>query len=78
MLTQKDLDEIEKRLKDVFATKAELLKHRSDLMNKLDKILKEILASREVQEITGPQVSNHETRISKLEDIHPSGKHAFT
>jgi len=62
-------------LKD-FATKDDLLKHRSDLMNKLDKILKEILASREAQKIIGPRVSDHEQRITSLEKIHPQGKHA--
>ena len=84
MLTQQDLDKIEQKLKDFatkddlkdFATKDDLLKHRSDLMNKLDKILKEILASREAQKIIGPRVSDHEQRITSLEKIHPQGKHA--
>ena len=76
-LTQKDLDEIERRLQDVFATKDDLLKVKSDLINHLDKILKEIIASRQEQTIIGHQVTENHQRISALEQIHPGGQHPF-
>lgn len=41
-LTQRDLDEMENRLGDVFVTKDEFAIYKSELMNKLDKILKGI------------------------------------
>ena len=66
-LTEKDLDEIEKRLSGVFATKEDFVSYKSDLIDKLDKILKEILTSREEQSVLAHQVSNHEDRITVLE-----------
>lgn len=48
-------------------TKEEFTQYRSDLMNKLDQILKEIVTSREEQTIIGAQTSNHEERITTLE-----------
>ena len=67
ILTEKDLDYIESRLKDVFATKEDFEQYRSQIMDKLDSILKEILTSREEQTVLGHQVSGHEDRITKLE-----------
>lgn len=67
MLTQKDIDTLESNFKEVFATKEELQQMKSDLLDKLDQILKEILASREEQTILSHRVSNHEDRITKLE-----------
>ncbi len=66
-LTQGDLDEMENRLGDVFVTKEEFTVYRNELMNKLDKILKEILTSSEEQTVLAHQVSNHEDRITTLE-----------
>ena len=78
ILKEVDVDYLEKRLKLAFVTKGEfedfkedldstLSKHRSDLMEKLDSILKEILASREEQTILAHRSSNHEGRITKIE-----------
>lgn len=47
--------------------KSALLATKSDLIDKLDSILKEILASREEETILSHRVSNHEDRITKLE-----------
>ena len=66
-LTEKDLDEMEKRLSGVFATKEDFVRYKSDLVDKLDKILKEILTSREEQIVLAHQVSSHEDRITTLE-----------
>lgn len=62
-LTKRDLDELE----EIFVTKSDFTDYRSELMNKLDKILKEILTSREEQTILTHQVSNNEDRIVTLE-----------
>lgn len=66
-MTEKDLDEIEERLSGVFATKKDIVEYKSSLMDKLDKVLKEILKSREGQTVLAHQVSNHEDRITSLE-----------
>jgi len=40
MITQKDLDEIENRLKESFTTKDNFLEYKDELFNKLDLIVK--------------------------------------
>lgn len=67
MITEKDMDLIENRLKDTFSTKDEFQKMKSDLLDKLDSILKEILGMREAMTIITHRVSDHEDRITKLE-----------
>lgn len=74
-LTQKDLDNIEQRLNDVFATKDELQNLKSDLIDHLDHILKEVTASRKEQTIIGHQITDDRERISASEEIHPQGQH---
>ena len=54
-------------LGEIFLTKEEFAVYRSELMDKLDGILKEILTSREEMTVVTHQVSNHEDRITKLE-----------
>jgi len=58
-----------------FATKDDLMELKSDLFNKIDPFLKEIMASREEQTVLAHQVSEHEDRLEKLEKIHPGGRH---
>lgn len=55
-------------LGEIFVTKEDFAKHRSELIDKLDGILKEILASREEQTVLAHQVSGHEDRIMTLEE----------
>ena len=66
-ITVKDVDSIENRFREIFITKEEFAAYRSELMDKLDGILKEILTSREEQTVLAHRVSNHEDRISKTE-----------
>jgi len=40
MITQKDLDEIENRLKEFFITKDDFTEYKDELFNKLDSIIK--------------------------------------
>jgi len=67
MITQKDI----KLLERTFVTKEDLEQNltslKSELLNKLDSILKEILAMRQEQTVLAHQVSNHEDRITNLE-----------
>lgn len=76
MLTQKDIDQLEKQFREIFATKEELQEVKSDIMGVLDKILKEVVTTRETVTIVTHQVKGHTDRLEKLEDIHPGGKHA--
>ena len=41
-ITIKDVDEIEERFKEVFATKDDLLSYKSDLMEKIEKVEKKL------------------------------------
>jgi predicted nuclease with TOPRIM domain len=66
-ITIKDLDEVEERFKEVFATKEDLISYKSDLIDKLDEILKEIVASREEETLLSHRVSGHEDRIENVE-----------
>jgi hypothetical protein len=59
-------NEILEEMAENFATK----KDSNDLSIKLDKILKEILASREEETILSYRVSNHDDRITALESTH--------
>lgn len=69
-------------LQEIFLTKGEfdlrmdeheekieehLKQYRSGILDKLDKILQEILKSREEQTVLSHNVSDHEDRISSLE-----------
>lgn len=68
MLTQKDLDQLEKTFVTKFDLKEALSNLKSDIFNKLDSILKEIVASREERTIMAHKISDHEDRISVLEN----------
>lgn len=71
-LTEGDINLLEERLKEIFLTKEEFQKHRSELFDKLDSILKEVQASREEQTVIARRISGHEDRIEALEESHPS------
>lgn len=67
MLTEEDI----KYLEGTFITEEKfdrkIQSFKSDLIDKLDKILKEILTSREEQTILIHKVTDHEERITGLE-----------
>ena len=65
-LTEKDLDDIELRLKDTFATKQELQEFKSQALGKLDQILSEILASREEETVLAHRVTRIEQQIKAV------------
>ena len=64
-LTGSDLDQIENLLNE------KLTKLKSDIFDKIDPILKEVVTAREER----PLIEN---RLEKLEKIHPGGKHHLT
>jgi len=71
-LTKKDLQEIDRRLEDRFESFRDEIfgafeKFRSEFFEKIDPILKEVLASREEREIINHRVSDHEDRITVVE-----------
>jgi len=79
-LTNKDLDKIDekinKRFDEKFAAVRDdiidavdnaLAKQRSDFLEDIDPILKEVQASREERDIVSHRISDHEDRIEKLE-----------
>lgn len=59
-LTQKDLDEIEHRLNETFVTKQDFFEYKSDLFDKLDKIVKNTSD-------TNQEIELIENRVSKIE-----------
>lgn len=68
MLSQKDLDEIQKLIK----INTRHLPTREEFYNKMDELMKELKDLREeVTVVTGykDQIENHETRIIKLEEV---------
>lgn len=72
LLSEKDIQNLEERLKEVFVTKKEFQKYRSDLFDKLDTILKEVQTSREEQTVIGHRLADHENRLETLEESRPS------
>jgi len=59
-LTEKDIDYLEKRLRDTFITKDEFFKYKSELFEKLDEIIKNTRDSKE-------EVDLIENRVTKIE-----------
>lgn len=74
ILTEEDIEYLESRFKNTFLTKKDFLQFKSDIFDKLDKILKEIISSREEQTIIASKSSNHEDRIEILENVLQSAK----
>lgn len=69
MLTQKDLDEIEKIVDDKLGENLKLLPSKDEFFEEMDKVMKELETIRDEQTIIGHQVSNHENRITSLEKV---------
>ena len=67
MLTFKDIELLEKTFVTRSHLKKVLTNLRSDIFDKLDQVLKEILASRTEEKVLSARVSDHEDRISTLE-----------
>jgi len=75
MLTQKDLDEVEKLIDQKFEEKLKLLPSKDEFFTQMGKLMKELQALRQETAILPKQVSDLRDRVDSLESIHPSGKH---
>lgn len=75
-LTEQDVDYLEQRLSDVFVTKDEFTSYKSELFNRLDKIIKEIRNHREERKVLSRRTSKHSDELEKLKKIHPHYQHA--
>ncbi len=53
------------------------LPNKDEFYKKMDEVMAELKKMRETYELAAPKISDHETRITDLENIHPSGKHVF-
>ena len=53
-----------------------LLPTREEFFSKMDEIMGELKAIRQIVTIHGKQIPRNTTRIEKIEKIHPSGRHA--
>ena len=75
MLTNIDLNKIggiidEKLEQQKEEIDAKFAQQRSELLDKLDRILKEVVASRQEETVLSHRVSDHEDRITALESTH--------
>jgi len=70
MLTQEDLEEIEKVIEEKLEEKIRLLPTKDEFFSKMDELMGELSAIRDEQTIISHQVSDHEERLSGLEEIH--------
>ena len=62
-ITQRDLDEIEKRLSDTFVTKEDFTGYKSELFVKLDAIVKNTSDTNQEVELIENRVINIETKL---------------
>lgn len=76
-LTQRDLDEIEKIIEEKLDNKIKFIPSKKEFFSAMDKIMGELQEIRDELTITGNQTTDHETRVSALEELHPKGKHIF-
>ena len=70
MLTQKDLKEIEKVVEEKLEEKLRSLPTKDEFFSKMDELMGELSAIRDEQTIIGHQVSDHEERLSALEETY--------
>jgi len=70
--TKFDLKDLEKNLKEQING----LPTKKEFYDKMDKLMAELIKGREEIELLPSKVSDHEERITKIEDIHPNYQHA--
>ena len=66
-ITQKDLDEIENRLSEIFVTKGDFTEYKSELFNKLDEIVKNTSDTKQEIELIENRITNIETKLQVTE-----------
>jgi len=79
MLTKKDFIAIEeivdRKLEEKFEEKLAFLPTKDEFYTVMDKVMGELQAIRESNEMLNSRMGDHEDRICKLEDIHPQNSH---
>ena len=73
MLTQRDVELIEKIINEAIEEKTRLLPTKDEFFTKMDEVIGELQTMRDEHTILGHQVSDHETRITDLEENKKSG-----
>lgn len=63
-LSEADVDYLEQRLRDVFVTKEEFTRYKSELFNKLDEIVKNTRNTNEEVELVENRVTKIESHIN--------------
>ena len=76
MLTQRDLDLIEKIINETLEDKTRNLPTKDEFFTKMDEVMGELKTIREEDTILGHQVSEHEKRITDLEENRESSHFA--
>lgn len=69
MLSEKDLDEIEKLIDSKLKERLKGLPTKEEFYKAMDQIMGELQKMRETYEILAPKAANHEDRITHLEKI---------
>lgn len=76
MLTQRDLDLIEKIINETIEEKTRNLPTKDEFFTKMDEVMGELQTKREEETILGHQVSDHDKRITVLEENRKSDRFA--
>ncbi len=74
--TKDDFEELSEKFGEL-AKKIDLLPTKDDFFTKMDEVVGELETMRQEGTVGSHQISDHEDRIEKLEEIHPVGKHAL-
>lgn len=69
MFTVKDLDEIEKLVRDIVKEEIKFLPTKDEFFDRMDKLMGEVKAMRESQEIHAGSHTEINNRLEKLESI---------
>ena len=75
-LTQNDFDQIEKVVNKSVEEKTKHLPTKDEFYSKMDDIMGELKTIREEQIAVTGRFTDHEDRLEKLEEIHPSYQHS--
>lgn len=67
--------ELKKELRKELRKELSYLPTKKEFYKKMDEIIGELKNMRETYELAAPKISNHEDRITSLEDIHPHDQH---
>lgn len=78
MLTQKDLDEVEKVVEEKVGEKTKNLPTKDEFYEQTLKILKKLDDLEESMDIVSSRQSEHSDKLEVLEKIHSQGIHSIT